>query len=60
MYVGLVSHVNEPYDDAEPNIARGRACCGRIVPEGSDGPGRRWIGILCAMSVRYDESTRSG
>ena len=40
MYVGFVSQENDENDDAWLNMARGRACWGRIVPEGSDSPGR--------------------
>jgi hypothetical protein len=40
MYVGFVSQEKDANEEAGPNMARGRACCGRIDPEGSDSPGR--------------------
>lgn len=58
--VGLVSQKNAGDFDAWPNIARGRGCCGKIVPEGSSSPGRRCIGRVRAISSRCDPSVYIG
>lgn len=55
MYVGFVSQVKEENAAAGPNIMRGRGCCGKMVPEGSDAPGRRCIGNVRARSWRWPE-----
>ena len=51
-YVGFVSQEKDEYEDAGPNMERGRACWGRIVPAGSDSPGRMWIASDCDRSCR--------
>lgn len=55
IYVGFVSQVKEENVAAGPNIMRGRGCWGRIVPEGSEAPGRRWMGKVRARSCRWPE-----
>jgi len=55
MYVGLVSQKNVEKAEAAPNMARGKGCCGRIVPDGSELPGRRCTGIVRAKSRRRAE-----
>ena len=43
-----------------PNIARGKGCCGIIVPEGSDSPGSRCIGMTLAISYNEEERLNIG
>lgn len=40
IYVGFVSQEKEGNVEIGPNIARGKDCWGRMVPEGSVSPGR--------------------
>lgn len=60
MKVGLVSQVNVEYADVAPNMARGKGCWGRMVPEGSESPGRRWMGMSAARSSRWAERVNVG
>ena len=59
-YVGFVSVTKDVNAAAPPNIARGRGCCGRIVPDGSVKPARRCIGTLRAMSSRQAANASVG
>ena len=43
-----------------PNIARGKGCCGIIVPEGSNSPGSRCIGMTLAISCKEDDRLKTG
>jgi len=59
-YVGFVSQLNDWKRAASPNIARGKGCCGMMVPDGSVSPGRICIGIEVARSVRVADRDNIG
>lgn len=58
--VGFVSQLNVEKVEASPNMARGKGCWGRMVPDGSDSPGRMCMGRTCAKSSRCAERLMVG
>lgn len=59
-YVGFVSQLNDWKRAASPNIARGKGCCGMMVPEGSVSPGKICIGMEVARSVNAADKWSMG
>lgn len=59
-YFGFVSQMNVEYREASPNIARGKGCCGMMVPAGSDSPGRMCIGMELAISFNVADKLKMG
>lgn len=57
---GFVLVVNPAQADACLNMSLGNGCCGSVWPDGSVGPGRRWIGRRGASELRTSSSADTG
>lgn len=42
------------------NMSRGRGCWGRVVPEGSEAPGSRWMGSRGEREEKREEKVVRG